>query len=102
MKRIALAAALLALAGTTAAQDLLVRNATVHTATARGTLKATDVLVRDGAQTPRMLCLHLHPWLSGEAFRARALRPVLARLAQRDDVWLATPEQMVVHLAGGI
>ena len=48
MKRIALAAALLALAGTTAAQDLLVRNATVHTATARGTLKGTDVLVRDG------------------------------------------------------
>ena len=63
---------------------------------------AIDVLVRDGAQTPRMLCLHLHPWLSGEAFRTRALRPVLARLAQRDDVWLATPEQMVVHLAGGI
>src|SRR5690606_35833690 len=30
------------------AQDLLVRNATVHTATDRGTLAATDVLVRNG------------------------------------------------------
>ncbi|WP_144897733.1 amidohydrolase family protein [Luteimonas cucumeris] len=30
------------------AQDLLIRNATVHTATARGTLQNTDVLVRNG------------------------------------------------------
>ena len=45
----ALAALLLALAGTPAgAQDLLIRNATVHTATARGTLQAADVLVRNG------------------------------------------------------
>jgi hypothetical protein len=45
----ALAALLLALAGTPAcAQDLLIRNATVHTATARGTLQSADVLVRNG------------------------------------------------------
>jgi hypothetical protein len=44
----ALAAGLLACAGSAGAQDLLVRNATVHTATARGSLEATDVLVRDG------------------------------------------------------
>jgi hypothetical protein len=44
----ALAAGLLACAGGAGAQDLLVRNATVHTATARGSLEATDVLVRDG------------------------------------------------------
>lgn len=30
------------------AQDLLIRNATVHTATSRGTLQNTDVLVRNG------------------------------------------------------
>ena len=44
----AFAAGLFALAGSAAAQDLLVRNATVHTATAQGSLEATDVLVRDG------------------------------------------------------
>ena len=44
----ALAAGLFALAGSAAAQDLLVRNATVHTATGRGTLQGADVLVRDG------------------------------------------------------
>ena len=42
------AACALALAGTAAAQDVLIRNATVHTATARGTLRNADVLVRDG------------------------------------------------------
>ena len=41
-------AVLLAFAGTSAARDLLVRNATVHTATAAGTLHNADVLVRDG------------------------------------------------------
>ena len=44
-----LLAALLLFAGTGAsAQDLLIRNATVHTATARGTLQHADVLVHDG------------------------------------------------------
>lgn len=44
---IALAALLLAAAGAQA-QDLLIRNATVHTATERGTLHGADVLVRNG------------------------------------------------------
>jgi hypothetical protein len=44
----ALLAALALLAGPAAAQDLLVRDATVHTATAQGTLQHADVLVRDG------------------------------------------------------
>jgi len=43
------AAGLLVLSASHAfAQDLLVRNATVHTATAQGSLKGADVLVRDG------------------------------------------------------
>ena len=48
MKRLALALALLAGGSVASAQDLLIRNATVHTASARGTLQATDVLVRNG------------------------------------------------------
>lgn len=47
MKTLA-AALLLALSPALAAQDLLIRNATVHTATARGTLQNADVLVRGG------------------------------------------------------
>lgn len=48
MIRAALAFALLATGVATSAQDLLIRNATVHTASAAGTLRATDVLVRAG------------------------------------------------------
>ncbi|MEO6227318.1 MAG: amidohydrolase family protein [Thermomonas sp.] len=47
-KHLAMIAALLSIAGAANAQDLLIRNATVHTASARGTLQATDVLVKDG------------------------------------------------------
>ncbi|MBK6332743.1 MAG: amidohydrolase family protein [Thermomonas sp.] len=48
LKRLAVAVALLATTGIASAQDLLIRNATVHTASARGTLQAADVLVRNG------------------------------------------------------
>ena len=48
MKRLALALALLAGGGVASAQDLLIRNATVHTAGTQGTLKNADVLVRNG------------------------------------------------------
>ncbi|GAB6194852.1 amidohydrolase family protein [Lysobacter xanthus] len=41
-------ALLLAIAGGASAQELLIRNATVHTATSRGTLQGADVLVRGG------------------------------------------------------
>ncbi|MGY1458635.1 MULTISPECIES: amidohydrolase family protein [unclassified Luteimonas] len=41
-------AAMLGASATAAAQDLLIRNATVHTATERGTLQGADVLVRNG------------------------------------------------------
>jgi len=44
---LALASALFA-SGGAMAQDLLIRNATVHTATERGTLQGADVLVRGG------------------------------------------------------
>ncbi|MFN7182640.1 MAG: amidohydrolase family protein [Thermomonas haemolytica] len=48
LRAITLVAALLAASNTTAAQDVLIRNATVHTATARGTLRGADVLVKNG------------------------------------------------------
>ena len=48
MKRAVLFVALFAASGLASAQDLLIRNATVHTASERGTLQAGDVLVRNG------------------------------------------------------
>ena len=48
MKRAASLALPAAVAGAAQAQDVLIRNATVHTAGARGTLKNADVLVQGG------------------------------------------------------
>ena len=48
VKKLALAAALASTSFAALAQDVLIRNATVHTAGAQGTLKNTDVLVRNG------------------------------------------------------
>ncbi|HEX7011652.1 MAG TPA: amidohydrolase family protein [Steroidobacteraceae bacterium] len=49
MKALALFAVAAALTGFSAhAEDILIRNATVHTASSRGTLQHADVLIRDG------------------------------------------------------
>jgi hypothetical protein len=47
-RALALVLGTVALASTAAPQDLLIRNATVHTVTDRGTLERADVLVRSG------------------------------------------------------
>lgn len=54
-------------------------------------------LVVDASAGARMLALHLHPWVSGEPFRARSLRRVLTMLARRDDVWWTSPGQLAHH-----
>ncbi|AUI53806.1 hypothetical protein [Arthrobacter crystallopoietes] len=64
-------------------------------------LEAVDVLAAESQSLPRMLCLHLHPWLSGEPFRARAVRGLLVQLAARDDIWWTTPSAIVEHGRSG-
>ncbi|MEW1821486.1 hypothetical protein AB0323_11945 [Arthrobacter sp. NPDC080031] len=64
---------------------------------ASAVLEAVDVLAADSIGSPRMLCLHLHPWVSGEPFRARAVRDLLVELASRTDVWWAAPGVVVEH-----
>ncbi|MCW2763650.1 MAG: hypothetical protein JWR85_3851 [Marmoricola sp.] len=64
--------------------------------------EAVDTLASEVHRTPRMLCLHLHPWLTGEPFRARPLRQALRRLAERQDVWLATPSEIADHVRGSV
>lgn len=56
---------------------------------------AADVLIEQGVVGGRVLGLHLHPWLSGQAFRASALEDVLRRLRRDDRVWWATPGEIV-------
>lgn len=71
------------------------------TAYTRAVREAVDVLAAESLRSPRMLCLHLHPWISGEPFRARAVRELVTQLASRTDVWWTSPVGIVDHGRSG-
>jgi hypothetical protein len=56
---------------------------------------AVDVLISEGEQSAPVLGLHLHPWLSGQAFRASAVEGLLRRLRADERIWFATPGEIV-------
>lgn len=60
---------------------------------ARGVTEAVDELGRGPER--RVLGLHLHPWISGQPFRAGAIVEVLTHLARSPAVGLCTPQQAV-------
>jgi peptidoglycan/xylan/chitin deacetylase (PgdA/CDA1 family) len=63
----------------------------------RAVRDAVDQLVADSATTGRHLVLNLHPWLIGQPHRISYLEEVLAALAARDGLWIATAGQIVSH-----
>lgn len=58
---------------------------------------AVAQLRQEAPRGGRALGLHLHPWLSGQAFRADAVERLLADLRQDTGVWLATPGEVLAH-----
>jgi hypothetical protein len=62
---------------------------------ARSVADAVDVLDHDGSTSGRVLGLHLHPWLSGQAFRAAAIERMLRHLREKRTAWLSTPQEIV-------
>ncbi len=48
-----------------------------------------DVLYAEGAQSGRVLCVSVHPFISGQPLRARYLADALAYVTSRPRVWLA-------------
>lgn len=61
----------------------------------RSIVEAFEVLRSEGDGSGRVLALHLHPWVSGQAFRADALEQAFAHLRTRSDVWWASPGEIV-------
>jgi allantoinase len=49
-----------------------------------------DVLYAEGAQSGRVLCLAIHPFVIGQPYRIRALNEVLEYVTGHPDVWLTT------------
>ena len=60
-------------------------------------IDAADFLIAEAKASGggRMLTLNLHPWLTGQPHRIGFVEQVLANLAARDEVWLASPAEIV-------
>jgi peptidoglycan/xylan/chitin deacetylase (PgdA/CDA1 family) len=54
-----------------------------------------DVLYREGATQGRVMCLALHPFISGQPNKIDALRGALRHIAAYDRVWLATGSEII-------
>ena len=51
---------------------------------------AFDGLYQQAAESGRLFCLSLHPWIMGASHRIRYLEEALSRIAGREGVWQAT------------
>ncbi|MGW1347479.1 polysaccharide deacetylase family protein [Kribbella sp. NPDC002412] len=58
-----------------------------------------DVLRTEGG---RVLPLALHPFVIGQAFRAKYLDQALEFLASQDDVWLTTSDEIAAHYTASL
>ena len=53
-----------------------------------------DVLYREGAESGRVMCIALHPYMMGQPHRIKHLDRALAYILGHDQVWKATGEEI--------
>lgn len=53
-----------------------------------------DQLYADGASNPRVMCLAIHPHITGQPFRAKHFAQALSYITNHRDVWLATSDEI--------
>ncbi|MBI4182549.1 MAG: polysaccharide deacetylase family protein [Proteobacteria bacterium] len=56
-----------------------------------------DRLYREGAESGRVMCLALHPYVVGQPHRARYLDRALAHILAHEGVWQATADEIAEH-----
>jgi peptidoglycan/xylan/chitin deacetylase (PgdA/CDA1 family) len=57
-----------------------------------------DQLLEEGAERPRVMGFGVHPFLTGQPFRARRFARVLEHIAaHRDEIWLTTSDAIAAH-----
>lgn len=61
---------------------------------ARAAMDMFDTLYAEGATQPRVMCLTLHPYVSGRPHRVRHLDQVLGYMRRHQGVWFATGAEM--------
>jgi allantoinase len=53
-----------------------------------------EVLHAEGADRPRVMGFGVHPFLSGQPFRAKYLAEALEQMTSHEDVWFATADEI--------
>ena len=56
---------------------------------------ALDVLLEEGAESGRVMCLSLHPFIIGQAHRIGVLDRCLKQILSHPDVWPATGQEIM-------
>ncbi|MFN8164234.1 MAG: polysaccharide deacetylase family protein [Solirubrobacterales bacterium] len=57
-----------------------------------------DQLLEEGGERPRVMGFGIHPFLSGQPYRARQLARALEHMvAHRDEVWFTDPDAIADH-----
>jgi allantoinase len=60
-----------------------------------------DVLLREGETRPRVMGFGIHPFLTGQPFRAKHLATALEHMvAHRDEVWFTTSDEIAAWYLG--
>jgi len=54
-----------------------------------------DVLYAESAQTAKVMCIALHPWIVGQPFRAKHFEAALAYMRGHQDAWFTTGSAIV-------
>jgi hypothetical protein len=60
----------------------------------RAVVDQVEVLAAEGLESARVLGVGIHPFLLGQPFRAKYLARALERIADREDVWLTTSDEI--------
>ena len=56
-----------------------------------------DQLYEEGAESGRVMCIALHPYLIGQAHRAKYLDEILGYIMSHDGVWQTTADEIAEH-----
>lgn len=61
-----------------------------------------DTLYKESADSGRVMCVALHPFIIGQPFRIKYLEKALEYIANHDDVWLTTSDEIAEWYMSGM
>ncbi len=56
-----------------------------------------DQLYKEGAESGRVMCIALHPYLIGQPHRVKYLSEILSYIASHDAVWQTTADEIAEY-----